>query len=313
MRRTDDRAAAGIVGAIIMLAVLSIALVYVNGVHVPRQGTALEAAGVEDATASMLALASDLAAAPDGPLARDVPLRPDLPLPPLLSGIVLSPARATGTLEATSSGSNLTLSVVRDAPATGVPAGDPTRVDLGGGKMRLYLLGNATSGVPLGMLRATVGGAYLDPAVLRVEGGALLSTREGASSAIAPPALSVESDTMTRVAWRLPLLAGESIVGGGSLAQASLTPGPEAQASSGRVYNLTLEIDTDATSAWRDALSAVGGSAAFVNVTTVGEPDNGTVEATFVAPPGTPATTPGVEVHLWVVRHEVSLADRATG
>lgn len=313
MKRRDDRAAAGVVGAIIMLAVLSMALVYVNGVHVPRQGAALETAGVEETTASLLALAGDLAGAPDGPLSQDVPLRPDLPLPPLLSGIVLSPARATGTLESTPSGSNLTLSVVRDAPSTGVPVGDPTRVDLGGGKMRLYLLGNATSGVPLGMLRATVGGAYLDPAVLRVEGGALLSTREGASSAIAPPALSVERDTMTRVSWRLPLLAGESVVGGGSLAQASLTPGPEAQASSGRVYNLTIKIDTDATSAWRDALDVVGGSSAFVNVTSVGAPDNGTVEATLVAPPGTPSTTRGVELDLWVVRHEVALSERATG
>lgn len=312
MRRQDDRAAAGIIGAIIMLAVLSIALVYVNGVHVPRQGTALEAAAVEDATESLLALAADLAAAPSGPISQDVPLAPQRPLPPLLSGIVLSPARASGSLESLDAGSNLTVSVVRDAPTGGVPAADPTRVDLGGGKMRLYLLGNATAGVPLGMLRAQVGGAYLDPAVLRIEGGALFATREGSSASIAPPSLSIESDALTRVSWRVPLLAGTSTVGGGSLAQVSLSPGPEASAIVTDVYNVTIRVDTDATTAWRDALSAVGGSAAFVNVTSVGAVDNGTVEATFVAPAGTPATTPGVEVRLWVVRHEVSLAERAT-
>ena len=46
-------------------------------------------------------------------------------------------------------------------PAGGVPANDVTRVDVGGGKMRIYLLGNATRGFSVGAIQARVGGGSL--------------------------------------------------------------------------------------------------------------------------------------------------------
>ena len=301
MRRSlsrDDQAIAAVIGAIVVLAVLGIALVYVNAYHVPRQGAALETVAAERSEAALVDLAGRLAARADGPVVREVPLRAERPSPPLLSGLVLSPARAQGELALAPAPSRIGISVVVPAPAGGVPAGDPTREALAGGKMRVHLLGTSAGAQPLGALHAVTGGAYLTPTRTILEGGAVIADTERGSALVGPPALTVAGNVVT---WRLPLLTGAaSEVAGGSHAQVALTPGPEAQVGGGsRVEELRIRVETQQLAAWQAALEEVVGSRGTVTVTSTG-PDAGVVQARIL----------DVEPKLHLVRYQAMLADR---
>jgi hypothetical protein len=311
VKQRDDSGLAAVIGAVVVLAVLGTTLLYVNAFHVPRQGAALETQGAESTQSALLGLASALSRGADAPLAHDVPLRTAPAAPPLLAGVVLSPARSEGELGLNATGSRIRVSVVLDAPAGGVPAADPTRVDLGGGRMRHYLLGNATAGLPLGALDAHVGGVYSERVEYRVEGGALLATREGRSTLVAPPALDVgRVGATTSVGWRVPLLGGPaSAESGGEVGQVLLRPGPEAEMTT-RAYQLSIRVETSDLAGWTAALQRSVGANGFVNATQVGAPDNGTVEALILAPPGTLLTERAVVAELVAVRYETSIAQR---
>ncbi|HVM45413.1 MAG TPA: hypothetical protein VM582_05705 [Candidatus Thermoplasmatota archaeon] len=296
--RDDEQAIAAVVGAIIILAVLGIALVYVNAFHVPRQGAAMEVMASERAEGALASLAGALGRPAQGPLVQDVPLRVDRATPPLLSGIVLSPARAEGSLALLPASSTIRVSVVVPAPAEGVPAGDATRESVAGGLMRVHLVGTSAAGQPMGALRATTGGTYVSPSGRVLEGGAVLADTLAASATVAPPALTVNGDA---VAWRLPLLAGApGEVSGGSLAQVVLTPGPEAELGGGSAVNeLRVRVETTHLAAWKAAFESTVGTRGSVTATSTG-PDDGIVEARL----------DNVQLRLFVVRYQVSLADR---
>lgn len=298
MRREDDTAVAAVIGAIIVLAVLGIGLVYVNAFHVPRQGVSLELDASERAEDSLTALAATLAGAPHGPLVHEVPLRIDRATPPLMAGVVMTPARAEGTLSLDAAPSRLALSVVVPAPPGGVPANDPTRESVPGGLMRVHLLGTPSAPQPLGALRVATGGSYVGASERLLEGGAVLADTKDGSASIAPPALTSEGGVLT---WRLPLLAGSaSAVTGASTAQLALTPGPEAALGGGSdVREVRIRLDTPRLAAWQAALEDAIGSAGSVSATASGE-DSGIVEAVLT----------DVELRLFVVRYQVSLAER---
>lgn len=310
MRPRDD-AVSTVIGTIVILAILSTALVYVNAFHVPRQGANLETQGSERTEAALLALAVELQSQPRGPSLQEVPLQAERASPPLLSGIVLSPALAPGSASIDAGAPRLTLTAELDAPADGVPANDPIREDLGNGRMRLYLLGNTTDGLATGAVEARVGGAYTSPTSYRVEAGLVLANRSDGSAALAAPNIQVQRQSVTSVAWRVPLLAGASEeIAGSASAQLALRPGPESELGGGRAYAATLRVETDNLAAWRVALEETFGSAAVITVAPNADGSHGVVEASIQPPSGTPATTRGVELRLWAVRHEVSLAQR---
>lgn len=315
--RRGDAAVSSIVGAIVVLGILGTALLYVNAVYVPRQGAAMEVATNERAEASLLSLATSLSASASAPLVHDVPLRGERATPPLLAGVVLSPARAEGSLSL-DSGPSMRIWVLVDTPVGGVPANDPMR-EAQGDLMRVYLLGNATRGQAVGALVASTGGAYLDASRERLEAGALISDGASGSALVAPPSLVVARGgtpgaATTTVSWVLPLLGGSSTeVSGGDAAQVALTPGPTSALGGGtRVHNLTIEVNTTTLAAWQRAFTGVVGSNGYVNVTSSGPVDNGTVQLDIAPPPGTAAGVRAVELRMWAVRHEVSLADRST-
>lgn len=311
MRRgRGDEAVATVIGAIVLLAVLGTALVYVNAYHVPRQGAALESQGAERTEEALLRLATTLAASPKSPFVQDVPLQTPRGNPPLLSGIVLSPARATGTAALNATSPVVRISADLDAPPGGVPVGDPNREDIGGGRMRIHLLGNRTAGTQVGSLQANVGGAYTATTEYRLEAGMVLVDAGASSGAVSPPSLAVQRGTHTSVAWRIPLLAGTSgeIAGAGTV-QVGLRPGPESELSGGRAYRVHIEVNTTQLAAWRSALEDVVGSNGIVNATTTG-PDTGTLDVVLLPPPGTPDTVRAVEPRLGIVRYQVALGER---
>lgn len=318
-RVRSDEAVSTVVGALVVLAVLGVSLVYVNAFHVPEQGAAMEVAARDDAEAELRGLAADLSSPASGPLLADVPLRGEPADPPLLGGIVLSPVRAAGRLAFEPAQANLTLSHVTVAPAEGVPAGDPMRAALPGGLVRVWSLGNATQGVSLGALRLDAGAAYLEPATYSLEGGAVVVKRAGGSALAAPPSLRVSAGgtpgfPTTVVSWRVPLLAGAPAeVSGGERAQVGLSPGPAASSGGGQlVQNVTILVQTDALAAWRAALEdLVGGRGTVTSVAT--GPDRGTVTATILPPPGTPVGRAAVELDLHAVRYAVQVAERGGG
>lgn len=298
----DEEGIAAVVGAIVLLAVLGIAVLYVNAFHVPRQGESLEVAAAERTDAALLTLASRLAAPAEGPISQEFQLRAEPAAPPLMAGVVLTPARHEGSLALDASSSNVTISILVPAPAGGVPGGDPTRV-AEAGKMRVYLLGNATAGQPMGALRVTTGGAYLAATERVLEGGALITDTAAGSANIAPPSLTVASNSgRASVTWRLPLLAGAAAeVASGASGSLTLVPGPEAALGGGQnVDELRIRVDTPRFGAWNTSMRALVGT--FGAVTTSG----GAADAGSVT-----ATIPNAKLDLFLVRYEVSLAERA--
>lgn len=311
----DDGGAATMIGAILVLAVLGMSIVYVNAYHVPRQGAAREVAAREEAEASLVALASALQGADVAPLVDDLPLQGPRPSPPLLSGVVLSPAIAQGRLQFEPGWTNVSVSSVIDAPAGGVPAGDPMRVDVGGGRMRVYALGSASGGAPLGTILLTSGGAYLETATYQLAGGAVIVDRADGSALVSPPGLQVgAASSETTVAWRVPVLAGAAAeTAGAGVAQLSLAPGPLARFGGGQlVHSVEVKVQTNALAAWKTALEQVVGARGTVSVVE-SAPDAGTVTATILPPTGTPSGTPAVRLTLEGVRYELDIGSRTAG
>lgn len=314
--RRDDAGVSSVVGALIVLAVLGASLVYVNAYHVPKKGASLEVAARDEMEAALQRLAGDLASPGAGPLVADVPLRGEAPPPPLLSGVVLSPARGHGRLSFDTEGPRITLSHVTAAPAGGVAPGDPTRAPLPDGRARVYNLGNAASGAPVGALTLTTPSAYLEGANYSLEGGAVVAKRGGGSMLLSPPPLHVArggtpTNPTTTVSWRVPLLAGAGVeVGGGERAQVSLLPGPVSLSGGGQlVHGVTVRVETDALAAWKSALEDLVGPHGVVTTHATG-PDRGVVTADILPPAGTPAGARAVELRLQAVRYEVGLAER---
>ena len=305
--RPGDAGAASVIGAIIVLAIIGIAAMYVNGVHVPRQGAALELAAREDAESALVGMAAALAAPPAGGFRWDVPLRTPAAPPSLLSGLILSPARMDGTLAVDGAGASITISHVVPAPASGVGANDDMRVDLANGEMRVFLVGNASAGQPLGGVDARVGGAYLDGATYRMEGGAVIAVREGgASSLVEAPALRVLSDGAdTRVRWHVPLLAGAaSERSGDSSAVVAFDTGPTA-ALTARASELRIVVHAEGTlDAWRTAMEDAVGTLGMVAV----DENAQTVTVTIPAPAGG-----AVVEDMRVTMHATTLSGRSAG
>lgn len=307
----DDEAVSTVIGAIMVMGVLGSALLYVNAFHVPRQGAALEVQGAEATEAALTDLAVALQGGSRAPSFHDIPLTAARGTPPLLAGIVLTPVRPGGSATLDLTGPRLTLSAVLDAPPNGIPLDDPIREDLGGGLMRLYILGNRTGGLSVGALTTHVGGAYSGPTEYRVEAGLLLTNRSGSSAALAGPGIFVQETGVTSFSWRIPIMAGgHHELSGGEVAQLGIRPGPESAIGGGRVHNLSIQIETANVGAWRQALSDALGPTAFVNATIFGDPDNGTLSAIVLPPAGTPAGTRAVEMHLWAVRYDTTLTLR---
>ncbi|HEX2021582.1 MAG TPA: hypothetical protein VHH36_02655 [Candidatus Thermoplasmatota archaeon] len=306
----DDSAISAVVGGIVLLAILSASLIYVNAFHVPRQGEAIEVAAREDAERAMASLAALL---PQGaPTVQDLPLRAPAQTPPLLSGLVLSPARAAGSAAFDPAGPTIGVSVVLAAPAGGVPADDPVREALPGGLMRLHLVGNETAELPVGSLRLATGSAYLDPATYRAEGGALLLRRGGSSEALLAPPLLVGADgaggaRRTTVSLALPVLGGGAaeIAGAGS-SQVALAARGDAQATGGLARNLTIAVTTDALAAWTAALTEAVGVSGTVTATSTG-PDAGRVVAVILPPAGAPPNAPRVAYDITMISYGVSM------
>lgn len=314
--RDSDAAVSAVIGGIVMLAILSGALLYVNGYRVPEQGTALEVAARENAQDELAGLAARMGAAP-APILTTLSLRPERAAPPVLGGVVLTPVRAEGTLAFNASGASIQISHLTSAPAAGVAANDPIRVARAGapGLMDVYVVGNRTSGRDVGALELAVGGAYLDSARYVVSGGAVIAKREDRSALLSPPGLQVWSSgtgatATTHVAWRLPVLSGASSeTSGVESAQVALTPGPLGAAGEGApVHETTIIVRTDALEAWRVALEDTLG--ALGTVTTLQDApgvDRGTVTAVIAAPPGAPAGVAAVRTDYSSVLYEVAV------
>lgn len=313
--RRDEQAMSTVIGAIVILAILGLAVVSVNASYVPRQGEALELAARENAEASLLALSTRLGEA-GGPLTAEFALRPAPGTPPLLSGVILSPARAAGTLSMDPAGPRITISHVSTAPSGGVPPNDPMREVAGPGLMRVYDLGNATSGHSTGALGLTSGGAYLEPASYSLEAGALLLKREASSQAsTGGPALrgaGTATAPTTLVSWRIPILTGsESEVSGVGHAGAKLTPGPVASIGGGQlVHEVRIVVETDSFAAWTTLLQEAVGARGTVYANATGQ-DAGTVTAVVGPPPGAAAGEPSVELDLSAIRYATSLTGRS--
>jgi hypothetical protein len=307
----DEEGVSTIIGAIIVLAIMGTALVYVNAFQVPRQGAALEVDAAERAEAALLSLASALQTSSDAPSVHKIPLQADRGTPPLLAGVILTPVRPGGSAGLNASSPQITMSVILDTPAGGVPSGDPIREATTDGRMRLFLLGNSTNGFGVGSLVAHTGGAYTERAEYAIEAGMLISTSGNVSAPLAAPAISIQRGAVTSLAWRIPILAGaDEEIAGISLAQIGLRPGPESALGGGRVYSAVIRVETTNVAAWRLALEEVLGTTGIITTTLVGEPDNGTVEALVLAPTGTPATTAAIELHLWAIRNDLSIEQR---
>jgi len=266
-RRRDDHAASAVIGAIIILAVLGTAIVTINAVHVPRQGEAAEASHQQDVQRALAELVDAQAVAGADATSRvHVPLRPVAIGPRLVAGIILDPVRAGGSLDFTPDDTSVRLALILDVPPAGVPAGDPSREDVGNGTMRVWLVGNRDGGEPIGTLTAIVGGAYLTPQHYVVEGGALLS---GSGAVIVAPPIRVRQQSDGASAWtsvsiRLPILEGGGAqLGGAEAASISLVNGGLANAggSSARARAIIFEVEGPRADAWHDALASVGASA----------------------------------------------------
>ncbi len=316
-RRFDDAGVSTVIGAIIVLAIIGLAVVSINGYAVPRQGNTLEVEARDDAEASLIDLGDMLGVTQTAPFSVDLALRAASPPPPLLAGLILSPAQAEGRIAFEPSDVNLTISHVMDAPAAGVPGADPMREDIGSGLMRVFLVGNATAGQPVGAVQLAIGGVYLDAATYRLELGGLLVSRTNDSESLSLPSLSVAaggtpSDPTTSVAWRIPILTGAASEStGGPGARLKLAPGPLAEGSGGqRVHNVTIRIETNALSGWNTTMHALVGTHGTVTTVETG-PDAGVVTATILPPAGTPAGTKAVELSLSAIRYHVELVARA--
>lgn len=306
----DDGAMSSVVGAMIVLTILGGSLLYVNAFYVPRQGAAMEVQGAEKAEASLLSIVSALQSSSAGPSVHELPLQAERGTPPLLSGVILSPARPSGTLAVDEGATRLRVFALLNLPAGGIAADDPIREQVDATTMRLHFLGNNTSPFPAGALSARVGGAYTDAPEYRVEAGLLLANRSAASVALGQLGLFVEQDAYTSVAWRVPLIGGGEQSVAGAAAQLALRPGPESELGGSRVRSVTILVETENVAAWREALEDAIGAAGTVTTTQIGAADNGTVEATIVPPSSVPAGTAGVELRLWAVRYEATLAAR---
>lgn len=313
MRRMDDSGVSAVIGAIVVFAIFSSALIYTNAIHVPRQGASLEVALREDAERSLGALAGELVE-DDGALV-DVALRPAPAPPALLAGLVLSPVRADGGLRL-EPGANVSVSVV--VPASGaVASDDPTRVDLGDGLVRVFLVGNKTGARSVGALELALGGTYTPASSYRVEGGALLLGRDGASEGVALGALRIArggsaASATTDVAWTLPLLAGEaSEVGGVGAAQVALVPGPVARAGgTSPLHNVTIVVETQHVAGWRALLEEAVGGHGTVAASLTGA-DSGVVTAIVLPPAGTLPGTRAVTLDLTLLEQRVLLTGRS--
>lgn len=305
-----DDGISSVVGAIVVLAILGGSLLYVNAFSVPRQGASMEVQGGELAEAALLEMASALHDHATGPSVHEIPLQAPRTTPPLLAGVILSPARPPGTLALDETSTRLSVSALLDMPAGGVAVDDPIRVDAGSGQMRLYLLGNRTTGFPVGAISARVGGAYTESPEYRLEGGLLLANRSASSAALGRLGMFVDQDATTSIAWRLPLLAGGAQQVAGAGAQVGVRPGPESALGGSLVHGVTIAVETANVAAWREALEDALGDAATVVPTIVGDPDNGTVTATVLPPASVPVGTPAIEMRLWAVRYDTTLASR---
>jgi hypothetical protein len=316
MRPIRDDGVSSVVGAIVVLAILSSAIIYVNAFHVPREGASLEVAARERAEASLVETASDLAQG--RPMLADLVLRPAASPPALLGGIILDPVRAEGRAAFAPAETNVTISVVMDAPAAGVPADDPTRVAISGGLMRVYLWGNATAGAPVGSLHLAVGGAYLDEATYRIEAGAVILSRPETSATIAAPPLQVQragtlNAPVTAVSWTLPVLTGSAAeLAGGNAVQASLAPGPLVTVGGAPRLNAPITVQTTARAAWESALEEIAGTSGTVTSTSTGA-DAGNVTVTFERPSGLAVTARAVTLDLTLVAYDLALSARSGG
>lgn len=312
-----DEGVSTVIGAVVVLAILGGAILYVNAFYVPHQGAAMETNARADARQALLDLQGQLTAN-RAPFTAQVPLAPKPGEPPLMAGVILSPARTPGALNFTTQGTTLVVSHLTDAPAGGVPANDPTRV-AESGRMRVYDVGSAAGGVAMGSLGASVGGTYLAPVSYRLEGGGILAVRAGASSLVAAPSWRVASSangSTNVLGGTLPILAGplaeERGLGSGALA---LAPGAAIRAGAGQaVYNVTLVVHTDALAAWTAAMqAALGGRGTLAVVPDAGATDAGTITVIVLPPAGTPANVRGVTLDLTLVRASVAFSGATTG
>jgi hypothetical protein len=86
----------------------------------------------------------------------------------------------------------------------------------------------------------------------------------------------------------------------GGIVNAALVPGPEAALGGGQdVDEVRIRVDTTRMAAWQSTLAALVGTRG--TVTAVGADDIGTVTVTI----------PQAKLDLFLVRYEVSLAERA--
>lgn len=238
----DDRALSVVAGAVILLAILSVTLLYINAYRVPLEGEARDKAFVDEGTRAMEALQVQLRPGSDD---RPVPLlRAQLPLtqaraePGLLAGILLTPASAAATV---------TLDVAGPVVEVYAVTADNETV---------HHLGAPGAGVPLGNLTLAIDPAYGPRQVRLLEGGALLAgDAAGDWAPLSGPGLVLAPD---RAVLRFLKLTGETTsVTGGPTATLSLEhQGTTGGAGDAIARRLVVILDTPHGAPWRTFLTS---------------------------------------------------------
>lgn len=311
LRKRDD-AASGMIGAIILLAILTTALMYTNAVYVPAQAEALAIEGRQDIEAGLADLAAR-AAAGDTTLG-DLPLTSPSATPRLLRGIVLDPPslRAEALLR---EDTTLRVSALIAQPTGGVPTADAIRV-AEDGRMRLYLVGNATEALPLAAISVEVTGGPGARPRYDLVGGAVILDHGASSEMLTAPALdatatTANSDARTRWSWTLPVIDidEDAASAAGDTARARLQAAAHARTSGSDAVALTIEMTTPALDAWESHWRSVVGDRGTV-VATPTSADTGSLVVTILAPPSAGAGAAVVDYDLWLQRFDASLASR---
>lgn len=275
MRRrplSADAGASTVLGALLVLLVLSGALVYTNAYRTPEKGAGLERAQARLLGAEMDRLAAATTSAAAGTTVTvPVSAAPPASTPSLLRGIVLDPAPPGATLAFDPTGPTLRV----------------THVTPGG--RTVHDVGNATGGLPLGRVTATTAGHYIAPLAFTVEAGAGVHSSRGGHVLAHPPdwswreesgvrALALTVPHLTGAAWSVTDSENHAVALVPIAARASGGPLPAATA-------VTIEVArTPAAAAWGAYLNETFAPA----TATVRTGPAGSATITLAAPAGAP-------------------------
>ncbi|HWG89496.1 MAG TPA: hypothetical protein VNZ52_01480 [Candidatus Thermoplasmatota archaeon] len=249
--RRDEGGVSPIIGAIIVLAILTITLVYFNAYRVPLEGEGLDRTFVEEGARAMQSLQSELRVGADQtplPLVQaNLPITPPRPEAGLMAGFVVTPATGGATARFNATGPKIT--VFHETAGGGIV------YDLGGPGTGP----GAEAGIPLGNLSLDAQPAYLRRVVHVLEGGALFRGDVRSQGTYWAPVLSTGLEmTSTKAALRIVRLTGDDTeVAGPRSARVTLeheasTASPPPELAARRV---TIVVETARPGAWKSLLT----------------------------------------------------------